>query len=60
MSLLTSEEITNLYLYGDKNIPDNLESESIIRPSNAIKEISVDVNEYMTTGPGRFASPAFF
>ncbi|NOT84550.1 MAG: hypothetical protein HOP02_07160 [Methylococcaceae bacterium] len=59
MSLLTAAEVTNLYLYGTKTLPANLENESLIRPSDP-KNISVDMNEYMTTGPGRFASPAKF
>lgn len=62
MSLLTAEEVTNLYLYGSKTKPADIENENLIR-DNQLKTsttTSVDINEYMTTGPGRFASPAFF
>lgn len=61
MRLLTAEEVTNLFLYGTKTLPTNLEDGNLIRPPvlpipTAEK---VDINEYMN-GPGRFASPAFF
>jgi hypothetical protein len=60
MSLPTAEEITNLYLYGVKTKPDNISDNNLIR-SNAEKTlITVNVNEYMDNGPGRFALPAFF
>ncbi|MDD5228344.1 MAG: hypothetical protein PHD53_06045, partial [Methylococcales bacterium] len=62
MSLLTAEEVTNLYLYGIKNLPANIEDEALIRsdPLSEPTSVNVDINEYMTSGPGRFASPAFF
>ncbi|MCU7935153.1 MAG: hypothetical protein KZQ99_09760 [Candidatus Thiodiazotropha sp. (ex Dulcina madagascariensis)] len=61
MSLLTAEEITNLYLYGTTTTPCDLASDNYIRPvQNAETLTSVNVNEYMDTGPGRFASPALF
>lgn len=62
MSLLTAAEITNLYLYGNKTKPENIESESLIRsdPLTVPTSTKVNINEYMTTGPGRFASPAKF
>lgn len=62
MSLLTAEEVTNLYLYGTKTVPANLASDSLIRPAGLTTTARVDVNEYMNAamGPGRFASPAFF
>lgn len=59
MSLLTAAEVTNLYLYGTKTLPPNLENENIIRPSGIKQSVPVDINEYMN-GPGRFASPAYF
>jgi|GEM_PF-4432662 len=62
MSLLTAEEVTNLYLYGSKIKPDNIENENLIskNPLRSPIVTSVNINEYMATGPGRFASPAFF
>ena len=61
MSLLTAEEVTNLYLYGSKTKPTNLADNDLIRPINVeATKTSVDINDYMQNGPGRFASPAFF
>lgn len=61
MSLLTAQEVTNLYLYGSKTKPTDLSDSNLIRPINVVEtKISVDVNDYMQNGPGRFASPAFF
>jgi len=34
MSILTAEEITNLYLYGTITAPANLADESLIHPKN--------------------------
>lgn len=59
MSVLTSREITNLYLYGTKTTPDDLLSESRIRPVSATTSVKVNINDYMAE-VGRFASPAFF
>ncbi len=55
MPLLTSQKITNLYLYGKETAPENLLDESLIRSSDAIATTSVDTQTFMTTGPGRFA-----
>ena len=55
MSLPTAEEMTNLFLYGQKTKPSNLLDENLIRPSNLVTPLNVDVNEYMN-GPGRFAT----
>lgn len=62
MALLTAEEVTNLYLYGDRTVPPNLVDDKLIRPKalSIPTSTSVDLNEYMMSGPGRFASPAFF
>ncbi|MBU2714403.1 hypothetical protein [Zooshikella harenae] len=59
MSLPTVEEMTNLYLYGEKTTPSDLSDESLIRDKDYRTPIEVDVNDYMD-GPGRFASPVFF
>ena len=62
MPLPTAEEITNLYLYGQRTAPatTDIRDEKWIRPKTTAANIvrtSVDVNDYMgTTGPGRFAS----
>lgn len=60
MSLSTAEEITNLYLYGVKTKPGNFVDNNLIRSNVVETLITVDINEYMDNGPGRFASPAFF
>lgn len=64
VSELTADIITNLYLYGTTTRPPNTESgmydESLIRPEGAVTNVSVDINNYMDGGPGRFANPAFF
>jgi Ca2+-binding RTX toxin-like protein len=60
MSGLSAKEITNLYLYGVKTAPTNFLNESIIRSkSSGSTSVGIDVNDFMS-GPGRFASPAFF
>lgn len=60
MALLTAEEVTNLYLYGSTTRPTNLANSNLIRLPTAQATVSVDVNEYMTSGAGRFASAADF
>lgn len=57
MSLPTSKEVTDLYLYGSPAIPD-LTTEDRIRenPLTTPVSIDVDVKEFMTTGGGRFAT----
>ncbi|WP_405118281.1 calcium-binding protein [Pseudomonas leptonychotis] len=59
MSALSAKEITNLYLYGSKNSPSNLSSDSLIRPDGATGSVSILVVDYMAE-VGRFASPVFF
>ena len=55
------KEITNLYLYGTPQTPDNLGGETWIRPKDISEtvrfgaNIKVDMASYMQTGPGRFA-----
>jgi len=63
MSQLTAEQITKLFIYGDNPIPNDLASDALIRPPAApgkVESVTVDINEYMTSGPGRFASSASF
>ncbi|WP_426139476.1 calcium-binding protein [Pseudomonas sp. DWP3-1-2] len=48
------DTITNFYLYGGGNKPGNIISESIIRPLPSTI-IQVGVQDYMDSGPGRFA-----
>ena len=51
----TAEEAICLYLYGQKTPPADLKSERLIRePGNGSVPLEVDINEYMTTGGGRF------
>jgi Ca2+-binding RTX toxin-like protein len=58
--MLTATEITSLYLFGTKTPPSNLIDDALIRAAGIKTETSVNINEYMTEGPGRFANPAFF
>jgi Ca2+-binding RTX toxin-like protein len=58
MSMLTAEEVTNLFLYGQKSTPSDLTADGIV--DHSAGTATVDLNEYMTNGPGRFASPALF
>lgn len=44
---------------GTKAKPTNIDDDTRIRPIDWITPEKVDINEYMS-GPGRFASPAFF
>ena len=48
------QEITNLYLYGQVNTPNDLASDAWIRPDSP-KAIEVNMATFMATGPGRFA-----
>ena len=52
-----AQEITNLYLYGQKTTPSDLSDESLIRPSSISPKpvIDIDVQDYMQNGGGRFA-----
>jgi len=59
-SALTSEAITNLFLYGQVTKPEHLLSEELLRPLNDHLPIEVDAISYMTTGPGRFIDPRNF
>jgi uncharacterized protein YegL len=52
---LTSNDITNLYLYGQITTPVNLLDDNLIRPKNAVTTVNVDVRELMAGGAGRFA-----
>jgi hypothetical protein len=58
MSLPTTQEILNYFLYGVSQTPSNLADEGIIDHQNSL--IEVDINEYMDIGPGRFISPVDF
>ncbi|MDJ0615779.1 MAG: VWA domain-containing protein, partial [Calothrix sp. MO_192.B10] len=54
---LTAHKITNLYLYGQEDIPKSLINHSLIRPSGDVLTIKVDIPSLMNpnTGAGRFA-----
>ncbi|WP_283164673.1 calcium-binding protein [Marinobacter sp. M4C] len=57
MTMPTAEEILCLYLYGQKTppAPADLKSDTLIRPTGDGQEpLIVDLDEYMTTGGGRF------
>jgi hypothetical protein len=64
MTLPTAKDITNLYLYAQLNAPNNLLSDSLIRPKIIPKpELQiyiVNTQEFMTSGAGRFAVGANF
>lgn len=59
MALPTAEEITNLYLYGVSKRPQNLLDPSLSQPRAGVV-LSVDVNDYMSNGAGRYADVADF
>jgi hypothetical protein len=61
MTLPTVQQVTNMFLYGTMTTPADLTNPALLRPVG-IKGPSITVNllEYMTDGPGRFASPALF
>jgi len=60
MTLPTAEEVTNLYLYGSSSKPANLLDPSLLQPRTQPAAVPVDLNEYMTTGAGRFVDAADF
>lgn len=45
MSVITAEEITNLYLYGQKSVPADLTDEALIRQENKVNFNSVNIND---------------
>jgi hypothetical protein len=63
MTMPTATDITRLYLFGSTDIPDLVDDE-LIRPSatqdNVVSAPPVDINDYMTNGPGRFVNAASF
>lgn len=57
----TAQEILCLYLYGQKTPPSDLKSDVLIRAEGLGEEPAiVDINEYMTTGGGRFVKVESF
>ena len=55
MTMPTAPEILCLYLYGQKTPPADLKSDTLIRSTGPGQVPAiVDMNEYMTTGGGRF------
>lgn len=59
MALPTAEEIKNLYLYGVSKRLQNLLDPSLSQPRAGVV-LSVDVNDYMSNGTGRYADVAGF
>jgi len=54
-------KIINLFLYGQENSPDDLDSKDWIRAKPASPPVFViPLDEYMTTGAGRFALASKF
>ena len=60
MALPDAAEITSLYLYGTPTPPADLTDPGLLRPDNATASATFDMDEYMTTGPGRFAIGPMF
>ena len=56
---LSAQAITNLFLYGKKNRPLDLVDSNIPLRTTGVST-SVNVQEYMTSGPGRYATPEKF
>lgn len=59
MPLPTAEIITNLYLYGSQNKPSNLLDPAIANRTGT-STITVDLQDYMTNGAGRFVNAKNF
>lgn len=56
VSMPTIEQIVSRYLFNQDAPPANLKDESLIRAEDAPGDpVFVDMNEFMTTGAGRFA-----
>ena len=60
MAMPTAAEITSWYLYGKPYLPGDRLDPSLIRLPTKTARTKVDINEYMDSGPGRFASLAAF
>ena len=61
MTMPTAQEILCLYLYGQKTPPANIKTDILIRPEGVGQvSLNVDMNEYMTTGGGRFVKVESF
>ncbi|NTJ36357.1 hypothetical protein G6K86_32685 [Agrobacterium rhizogenes] len=58
--MLTSKQVTALFLYGTSTKPDDLIDPNLIRDSNVTTPFIVNKDDYMVNGPGRFANPALF
>ena len=61
-TLPTMEQMTSMYLFGTLEKPNNLLDENLIRPKDLIVDypVKININEYMTDGPGRFVSAKDF
>lgn len=56
MTTPTIDQIVSRYLFNQDSPPSNLKDESLIRPAGQVGDpVLVDMNEFMTTGGGRFA-----
>lgn len=53
---LTTEKMTNLFLYGTDSVPTDRLDDKIIRDKGLKINIQVDSVSYMADGPGRFAT----
>ena len=61
-TLPTMEQMTAVYLFGQLEKPSNLIDENLIRPKDLVVDypVKININEYMTDGPGRFVSAKDF
>jgi RecA-family ATPase len=66
MTRITSQDITNLYLYGTKTTPIDKISDSLIRQpevapkATALTSVTIDGQTHMFFGAGRFAYASQF
>ena len=51
--MINFKDIAKLYLYGTSRVPTDKASPEIVRPDEATSTTSVNLAEYMDTGPGR-------
>lgn len=47
-------EMTNLYLFGQKTTSANKVDGSLVRPRGATSRVDIDANDFMQNGAGRF------
>ncbi len=60
MTLPSAKTILNWYLYGSSNVPVEKATDTLIRPDDRTSTVSINKQEFMDTGGGRFAVASQF